>query len=359
VSAASEAPRLRRRRRAGRAAAGTLAVVAAGGAAWAIAAGDDGTAPSATGTVPLTTATAERRDLVERQDISGTLGFSRTQAIGAPAAGTITRLRAEGDTVRRGRSLMSIDAEATAWVIYGTRPMYRDVGPGVSNGSDVRQLERNLAALGYDPGTVDTDWTWATTAAVKEFEEDRELTEDGTLRKQDLVVSDGPARVGAHKRERGNGVQAGTPVTEISSTTPVVTADVDAGLASDVRRGDKVEVTLPNGRTVRGVVTRVGTVATAASEDSEPTVEVRAALSSRRSGRLDGAPVTLSLAIGETKGALAVPVTALVATAPSEYAVELAGSRRLVPVELGASADGWVQVTGEGLAEGTRVVVPA
>jgi peptidoglycan hydrolase-like protein with peptidoglycan-binding domain len=359
VSAATDAPRLRRRRRAGRAAAGTLAVVAVGGAAWALASGDDSATPTAGGTVPLTTATAQRRDLVERQDVGGTLGFSRTQSIGAPAAGTITRLRAEGDTVRRGRSLMSIDAEATAWVIYGTRPMYRDLGPGVTNGSDVRQLERNLAALGYDPGTVDTDWTSATTAAVKEFEEDRGLTEDGTLRRQDVVVSNGPARVGAHKHERGNVVQAGAPVAEVSSTTPVVTADVDAGLASSLHRGDKVEVTLPNGRTVRGALTRVGTVASAATQDSDPTVEVRAALSSRRTGRLDGAPVTLSLAIDETKDVLAVPVTALVATAPSEYAVELAGSRRLVPVKLGTSADGWVQVTGDGLAEGTRVVVPA
>ena len=56
------------------------------------------------------------------------------------------------DTLR-----ISIDAKATAWVLYGTIPMYRDLGPGVANGSDVRQLERNLKALGYDPGTVDDE----------------------------------------------------------------------------------------------------------------------------------------------------------------------------------------------------------
>ena len=358
MSAATDAG-ARRRGRAGRAAVGTLAVVAAGGAAWALAAGGDGSTPTAAGAVPLSTASAQRRDLVERQDVSGTLGFADARSIAAPAAGTITRLRGEGATVHRGRSLMSVDAEATAWVIYGTRPMYRDLGPGVTNGSDVWQLERNLAALGYDPGTVDADWTSATTAAVKEFEEDRGLTEDGTLSRQELVVSDGPARVGAHKAERGDTVNAGAPVTEVSSTTPVVTADVDAGLASSVRRGDSVEVTLPDGRSVRGRLSRVGTVATGGGQDSEPTVELRAALSGKRTGRLDGAPVTLSLAIDETKDALAVPVTALVATAPSEYAVELAGSRRLVPVTLGASADGWVEVSGEGLSEGTRVVVPA
>jgi multidrug efflux pump subunit AcrA (membrane-fusion protein) len=150
-------------------------------------------------------------------------------------------------------------------------------------------------------------------------------------------------------------------VTQASSTTPVVTADVDAGLASSVHRGDAVEVTMPDGRTLKGAIARVGSVgsvATAATAESSPTVEVRATLSGRRRAKLDGAPVTLSVATGETKDALAVPVTALVATAPSTYAVELAGSHRRVPVEIGAFADGWVQVTGEGITEGARVVVP-
>ena len=71
---------------------------------------------------------------------------------------------------------MSIDAKATAWVLYGTIPMYRDLGPGVADGADVRQLERNLKALGYDPGTVDDDWTSATTDAVVDFQDDRDLT---------------------------------------------------------------------------------------------------------------------------------------------------------------------------------------
>jgi multidrug efflux pump subunit AcrA (membrane-fusion protein) len=138
----------------------------------------------------------------------------------------------------------------------------------------------------------------------------------------------------------------------------VVTAKLDAGLAADVHRGDRVRVTLPDGREVGGRVTRVGTVATAGQEGEAPTVELRVALNTRRHGRLDGAPVSISLQTGRTKDALAVPVTALVATAPGRYAVELAGTHRLVPVELGAFADDWVQVTGSALAPGTRVVVP-
>ena len=46
------------------------------------------------------------------------------------------------------------------------------------------------------------------------------------------------------------------------------------------------------------------------------------------------------------------------ATAPGRYAVELAGSRRLVPVTLGSFAEDWVEVSGSGITPGTRVVVP-
>jgi peptidoglycan hydrolase-like protein with peptidoglycan-binding domain len=358
VSAAAEAPRLRRRGRAGRAAAGTLAVVAAGGGAWALLPGGHSAAPAANDAVPLGSAAVERRDLIERKDVGGTLGYGATHAVAAPVAGTITRLRAEGDTVRRGRSLLSIDAKATAWVLYGRRPMYRDLGPGVSNGSDVRQLERNLAALGYDPGTVDVKWTWATTAAVEAFQHDRGLTENGTLRRTDVVISDGPARVGAHKAEVGDPARPGAPVTALTSTTSEVTAQVDAGVVASMHRGDAVDVTMPDGNAVRGAITRVGTVATPGQNGEAPTVALRVALRGKRQGRLDGAPVTLSLAIGRTKNALAVPVIALVATGASAYAVELAGSRRLVPVTLGALADGWAQVSAPGLTAGDRVVVP-
>jgi hypothetical protein len=54
-----------------------------------------------------------------------------------------------------------------------------------------------------------------------------------------------------------------------------------------------------------------------------------------------------------------VPITALVATGGGRYAVELAGARRrLVAVRTGAYAGGYVEVSGAGLRNGARVVVP-
>ena len=82
----------------------------------------------------------------------------------------------------------------------------------------------------------------------------------------------------------------------------------------------------------------------------------------RAAGTLDQAPVTVNITTGTARGALVVPVTALVARTRGRYAVEVAGpgsSRRWVPVTPGIfdDASGLVQVTGA-LTPGQRVVVP-
>ena len=61
------------------------------------------------------------------------------------------------------------------------------------------------------------------------------------------------------------------------------------------------------------------------------------------------------------RGVLAVPVGALLALAEGGYAVEVDrdGRRELVGVDTGLFADGQVEVAGQGLKAGDRVVVPA
>ncbi|HET6739207.1 MAG TPA: peptidoglycan-binding protein, partial [Kribbella sp.] len=53
----------------------------------------------------------------------------------------------------------------------GVLPMYRTLSPG-SKGPDVLQLEQTLDRLGYDPGTVDDEYTLSTSAAVEQLYED-------------------------------------------------------------------------------------------------------------------------------------------------------------------------------------------
>ncbi len=151
----------------------------------------------------------------------------------------------------------------------------------------------------------------------------------------------------------------------------VVTLDLEADQQTLVEEGDRVRVQLPDGRTVIGTVAEVGNVAeyppsdegeSGAGEESEsdPTIKVTVRLGpGANTGRLDQAPVDVEIAKQVERDALAVPVTALLALAEGGYAVEVKEGRttRLVAVRTGMHADGWVQISGKGITEGTQVVV--
>ena len=253
--------------------------------------------------------------------------------------------------------------------MYGATPAYRDLELGVEDGRDVRQLERNLAALGFDPGTIDTEFTSTTAAAVSEWQDEAGLPETGKVELGRVVFLPGARRIGEHKTSVGSVVSAGSEVLDTSSTRRVVTIELDAALQSLARKGDRVQVTLPDQSTVRGRIADVGRVArekesadaadpgAASGAEQELVIDVTVRLTSkRRLGRLDEAPVSVGLAQESRKNVLAVPVEALVARRGGGYGVELAAGRRVVPVETGLFADGYVEVSG--IREGTRVVVP-
>jgi hypothetical protein len=65
--------------------------------------------------------------------------------------------------------------------------------PG-DNGAQVKRLQRDLAQLGYAPGSVDGDYGPSTVAAVKRFQQASKLTADGVL---------GPATLKALRRASG------------------------------------------------------------------------------------------------------------------------------------------------------------
>jgi peptidoglycan hydrolase-like protein with peptidoglycan-binding domain len=341
------------------------AAVAAVAAAVVVAAGGDDAGGNRSPTAPSTTATVERRDLVDRETFGGTLGYADASALRAGAAGTLTAIRESGSVVRRGHSLYDVDDAPAAWLLYGSLPAWRDFAPGMSDGEDVRQLERNLRALGCDLDadmTIDDEWTWATTAAVERFQDARGLTEDGTLAKGEIVFRPGPSRVGEVPATVGSAVAPGAELGELTSTRRDVTVDLDADRQELVGTGDDVTVELPDGKTARGRVTEVGKVATQPrSEEEDPTIEVTIALRGRagRGTGLDQAPVDVGFASERRKDVLAVPVTALLAVSGGGFAVEAVdgdGRRRKAPVEPGMYADEYVEVTGSGVREGMRVV---
>jgi peptidoglycan hydrolase-like protein with peptidoglycan-binding domain len=304
--------------------------------------------------VPLETVTVRRTDLVERETLSGTLGYADAATLTAGVSGTLTSVRAPGTVVTRGHSLYAVDGQPAAFVLYGSLPAWRDFSASMTDGEDVRQLERNLRALGYDPGTVDDDWDWETTAAVRAFQGDRGLDDDGTLARGEIVFRGGATRIGEAKATVGETIAPGKPVAEISSVRREITVALDARRQDLAARGDAVTVELPTGDTAPGRVVAAGTVATKADAESDPTVEVTIALRGHRS-ELDQAPVEVGFEVQTARDALAVPVKALLARQGGGYALELQDGRRL-PVEAGLYADDMVEVSGDGLREGLKVV---
>jgi len=160
-----------------------------------------------------------------------------------------------------------------------------------------------------------------------------------------------------------------------SSTQQIVQLQVKADQQSLARVGERAPITLPDGRAVGGRITAVGTVATESSENEKggsgnekekpsgsgesATVAVTLALD-RRVARLDKAPVGVELVKSVRRNVLAVPATALLATAGGGYAIRvLEGSRRAeLPVTPGMFANGYVQVEGPGVRSGMTVIEP-
>jgi hypothetical protein len=376
-------------------------VLVAGGLAWVAqddtpAGGDTGDAGNGSGggDGEAATATAEvsRRDLEERVEVDGTLGYGDATEValsgatepsgddtgnptdpsadggsGGGSGGTITGLPAVGTVVDRGQTLVEVDGEPVP-LLLGARPLWRTLGPDVEDGPDVAQLEENLVALGIvttDELTVDEDWTAATTDAVEEWQEAIGVEATGTVAPGDAIVLPAAVRVVDHPTPVG-GSASGT-VVEVTGTTRQVTVDLEATRQTLVAADQAVEVELPDGTVVPGTVASVGTVATTPEsenpeEGGDPTIEVVVSLDDPAQGAAyDEAPVTVRVVSSAAEGVLAVPVDALLALAEGGYAVERVtsgGATELVGVELGAFADGWVEVTGD-LAEGDRVEVPA
>jgi hypothetical protein len=251
-------------------------------------------------------------------------------------------------------------------LLYGARPSWRALSSGVEDGVDVRQVEENLAALGFtDEGdlTVDDEWDSDTTAAVKDWQESLGMEETGQLALGDVVFQPGAVRV--NQRLVDVGGTSGGPVLKVASQQRLVTVKLDANRQGLVAAGDAVQVELPDGTVADAVVYAVGTVATAAAEGESPTVDVAIVFpEGTDTGTLDQAPVVVRVDREEAVGVLAVPVEALLALREGGYGVEVVGrdgTTHLVAVEDGAFADGLVEVTptsGE-LAEGDEVVVPA
>jgi peptidoglycan hydrolase-like protein with peptidoglycan-binding domain len=354
-------------RRGRRLVAGLLAVAVLGGAGWWTAGhpGLDTSTTPATPTAPVATATVQRQDLSGQTKVDGTLGYAGSASVQSPLSGRITWLPKVGAVVRRGGTLVSVDNRPVQ-LFYGAKPAWRDLSVGVDDGPDIKQLEQNLVALGYDPDhqiTVDNHYTWATKAAVKRWQRARGLAQTGTFTTaMPAVFLPWAARVKQVSASVGAQAAPGGPVLAVTSSLHQVTVDLDVSQQSYVKQGDRVEVVLPNGRRIKGRISEVGRVAETQGSGQEQTTTIPVTVTldnPRAGGRLDQAPVEVYVTTQTKRGVLAVPVTALLALKEGGYAVETvdaAGQHHLVAVRLGVFSAGMVEVSGSGLRAGAKVV---
>ena len=372
-SKAGEGPR---RRRGGWVALGIVVVVAGGSVAgWRAGVFSPAASPGSGQRLAAAPATAAvtRQDLSATTPVTATLGYTGSYPVTGQGGGTLTWLPPAGRVIRQGQVLYTADLTSPVVLLYGSVPDWRAMYQGMT-GADVSQLNRDLVRLGYasraDIAALGWDYySWETASGVQRMEERLGVSyPPGSLSLGQVVFEPGALRVSQVTASLGG--PANGPLLTATSDRQIVTIPLDVSQQSEVKEGDTVTVTLPDGTATPGVVSSVGTVATATPQQQGQgpvtTIAVQVRLTNpKAAGSLDQAPVTVNITTGSSQGpVLAVPVTALVAQASGGYVVEVAGpgsARRWVPVQAGPvfdDTDGLVQVTGA-LTPGQRVVVAA
>jgi peptidoglycan hydrolase-like protein with peptidoglycan-binding domain len=353
----------------GVAAALVVAGVGAAAVSWRVPAGASGSERR----LPPATAAVTRTTLVETRTVPGTLGYGVEVPVDAGGQGTLTWIAAAGATVKRGEALFELDQRPVV-ALYGSVPMYRTLRAGVA-GADVRQLEENLASLGYTGFTVDTTFTAATATAVRAWQTGLGLAATGSVERGQVVFTPGPVRIARQAARLGamaGRAGGGETVLSYTGTTRQVTVDLKVADQALAVVGGSCTVTLPGGKTVDGTVAEVGTVAVApepspgtsapgGSTTSDARIPVTVAVADQQAlGGLDAAPVDVDLASRRREGVLAVPVAALLALADGGYGVEVVEGRstRIVAVRTGLFAAGRVEISGGGIEAGMKVGVP-
>lgn len=341
------------------------------------------------------TATVEVRDLVAEESFSGTVSFAgatelvyraaaaaetttaatstgRGPTIGSstgtnteteegPTGPTVTWLPPPGAVIEPGEVVYKLD-EAPVVLLTGDVPVTRSLSTSADDGPDIRRLEENLVALGYDPAgelTVDEHYSSATAAAVERWQEDLGLELTGQVALGTVVFAPGAIRIGEHLVDVGTRVSDGDPILELASTVRELSFGVEAERVHPLAVGEPVQIRLPDGAVIRGTITSISTDGDVGGDGLSHVVT--GTVDDEVSSSLSEISVDVSVSVPVATSAVVVPAAAIVALDSGGYALEVVdppGSSRFVPVDVGGTADRWVEVAGDGIVEGAIVIAP-
>ena len=205
-----------------------------------------------TPTYPTSTAPVDRRELVSATRVAATWGYAGEHTVVNQAPGIVTTLPKVGQVVRQGQVLYRVSGRPVV-LLYGPVPAYRTLSYGMT-GRDVTALNTALAKLGY--GWARHSFGLETVRALERLQHHLGVARTGELALGDAVFLPRAARVTARQAVPGAPARPGMALLSASETRPIVTVDLDAAQQTQVRKGDKVTITLPAGRTTPGVVPR-------------------------------------------------------------------------------------------------------
>jgi peptidoglycan hydrolase-like protein with peptidoglycan-binding domain len=223
------------------------------------------------------------------------------------------------------------------------------------DGADIAQLESALVALGYDPDgkvTVDDEFDSATRTMVKLWQAGLGVEQTGEIVLGSIVFLPPATTVTAAEQEVGDSVSEGDTVLQLAASTQEVVIEVPE---------DDQALVVP------GLAVKVGdlegTVAELRSADSDGAVIVEAVVipASEIEGATNGSSVTVTLTLENATNVLLVPAEALVSHIDGTYAVQLEGAgdtSKWLTVEVVGVSGSNVAVRGDGVAEGTAVLLP-
>ena len=314
------------------------------------------------------TATVTKGDLVGETTVQGTLHSADSYTRKSAFEGVVTALPTPGTSLTQGSHVYTVAGNNT-YLLHGATPAWRAFEEGMSDGEDVTQLETALSELGYFEATPNAHFDWNTIAAIKKWQKALTLTQNGTLPLGTVLFAPEDLRIGALKARVGDNATMETELFTASSSRQVISANLKLSDQALGVVGNSVTVRLPgSATTTTGTITSVEPPREKAGEEgSKETTKERIipiTVTPDDTSALEGlqeASVSLGLTSETRTGVLSVPLGALVALSTDQFGVEVVdekGEIRRVPVTVGLFAGDRVEVSGDEIAEGQRVVVP-
>ena len=314
------------------------------------------------------TATITKGDLVGETTVQGTLHYADSYTLKSAFEGVVTALPTPGTTLTQGSHVYTVAGNNT-YLLHGATPAWRAFEEGMSDGEDVTQLETSLSELGYFEATPNAHFDWNTIAAIKKWQKALSLPQSGSLPLGTVLFAPEDLRIGALKARVGDNATMETELFTASSSRQVISANLKLSDQALGVVGNSVTVRLPgSATTTTGTITSVEPPREKDSEEgSKETTKERIipiTVTPDDTSALEGlqeASVSLGLTSQTRTGVLSVPLGALVALSTDQFGVEVVddkGEIRRVPVTVGLFAGDRVEVSGDEIAEGQRVVVP-